>query len=97
MENTGKINEEKNDTGKNIEMSYEEALKKLEEIASKLEKGDLTLDESIEAFRKGMELSKYCAGKLDEAEKKISIFIENENGVISEEEFPPGSDSYGKK
>ena len=64
--------------------SFEEAINELEEIVDKLEKGELSLDESIELFQRGMELSKYCSGKLDDVEKKISVLIEDDKGNITE-------------
>jgi len=67
--------------------SFEEAVSELEDIVEKLEKGDLTLDESIEFFQRGVELSKYCSKRLDEVEKKISILVMDENGLIKEENF----------
>jgi exodeoxyribonuclease VII small subunit len=67
--------------------SFEEAIKELEAIVDKLEKGEIPLDESIEYFQKGMELSKYCTQKLNEVEKKISILIENEKGEMKEKPF----------
>jgi exodeoxyribonuclease VII small subunit len=68
--------------------SFEEAISELEIIVEKLEKGELTLEESLDHFQKGIELSKYCSKKLDEVEKKISILIENEEGNIKEEILP---------
>lgn len=68
--------------------SYEEAIAELEEIVGKLEKGDLSLDESIDYFQKGMELSKFCSKRLDEIERKITVLIEAENGEITEEVMP---------
>lgn len=68
-------------------MSFEKAISELEEIVQKLERGDLSLDESIEFFQKGIELSKFCSKKLDEIERKISILIEDEKGQIKEEPF----------
>ena len=59
----------------------------LEEIVKRLEKGELTLDESISCFRRGVELTKYCSKKLDEAERSITMLIEGENGV-TEKELP---------
>ena len=59
----------------------------LEEIVKRLEKGELTLDESISCFRRGVELTKYCNRKLDEAERSITMLIEGENGV-TEKELP---------
>jgi exodeoxyribonuclease VII small subunit len=66
--------------------SFEEAVKELEEIVEKLERGELSLDESLENFQRGVELSKYCSKRLDDVEKKISFLIENEKGEIIEEE-----------
>jgi len=71
---------------------FEEALKELEEIVEKLEKGDLSLDESIDYFQKGIELSKYCSKRLDEIERKISILVEDKNGQIIEEAFDVAED-----
>jgi len=68
-------------------ISYEDAILELEDIVKKLEYGELTIEESLNAFQKGIELSKYCNNKLDEMEKKISILLENEKGEIVEEPF----------
>ena len=59
-------------------LKFEEAIKKLEDIAKELERDDLTLDESMKKFEEGMALSKACKEMLDEAEKKITILINNE-------------------
>jgi len=72
----------------NNNITYEEAVAELEEIVKKLEKGELTLDESISCFQRGVELTKYCSKKLDEAERSITMLIEGENG-ITEKELPP--------
>jgi exodeoxyribonuclease VII small subunit len=68
-------------------ISFEDAMAELEKIVEFLEKGDLSLDESIELFQRGVELSKLCSNRLDEVEKKISVLIENEAGEITEEEI----------
>ena len=67
--------------------SFEEAIVELELIVEKLEKGELPLDDSIEVFQKGIELSKFCNKRLDEVERKISILVEDEKGDIKEEPF----------
>lgn len=62
-------------------MKFEDALKQLEEIVSKLEGGELSLEESMAAFEQGTKLCKFCNAKLTEAEKKIeqlSKVTENE-------------------
>ena len=69
-----------------MENTFEQSLKELEQVVLELEKGDLTLDKAIENFEKGIELSKVCSKKLDEAEKKINILVNND-GKIQEETF----------
>ena len=65
---------QKSSSSNSIEgMTFEKALASLEVIAQKLEKGELGLEESIEAFEDGMKYAKYCHEKLDEAERKIEI------------------------
>jgi len=67
--------------------NFEEAMNELEKIVEKLENGELTLDESLEAFQEGIELTKFCSKRLDEIEKKISILMENEEGKLEEKDF----------
>ena len=69
------------------EKSFEDNLKELEEIAKNLESGNLTLEEAIKEFEKDMDLSKKCTEKLEEAEKKINILVQDENGNLTEESF----------
>ncbi len=68
-------------------MSFEEAAKKLEKIVEELEYGELNLENSLQKFKEGIELSAYCNKKLDEVEKKISILIEENGGKIREQPF----------
>lgn len=65
--------------------SFEKAIAELEEIVKKLEKGELALDDSISCFQRGVELTKYCNKKLDEAERSITMLIEGENGILEKE------------
>ena len=53
-------------------LTFENALKQLEDTVSKLENNELTLDESIELYSKGNELSAFCLKCLDEAQLKIT-------------------------
>ena len=53
------------------ELNFEEALEKLAEINEKLESEEISLDESVKLFREGLELSKLCQKKLDEAKLEI--------------------------
>lgn len=70
------------------ELNFEELMLKLEDITNKLEKEQLSLDESVKLFEEGMQISKECNNKLEDAEKRITILI-NENNEIKEENFNP--------
>ncbi len=67
------------------EINFEEAMKKLEEIATELEKNELDLDTSVKKFEEGMELSKKCSQMLESAEKKISVLINTADGIVEED------------
>lgn len=67
--------------------TFENAMKRLETLVHELESGDLSLDESLKKFQEGIKLSKFCSGKLDETEKKVSILLKDEEGKVREEPF----------
>ena len=69
------------------EINFEDAMKELEEIANKLEKNDLDLDKSVEIFEEGMKLSKKCSKILENAEKRITILINDGKDNLTEENF----------
>ncbi len=66
--------------------SFEEQMESLEKIVGELEKGELNLDDSVAKFEEGIKISKECNKILEEAEKKITILI-NEDGELKEEKF----------
>lgn len=68
-------------------ISFEKAIDELELIVKKLEKGELTLDDSIKYFQRGIELTKYCSKTLDEAERSITMLVEGEDGAVIENEI----------
>jgi exodeoxyribonuclease VII small subunit len=68
---------------------FEEALKELEEIVNRLERGDLSLEEALKLFEEGVKLSRYCHKKLDEAQKKVEILLKNETGQMVHTPFEP--------
>ena len=70
-----------------MEDNFELNLKKLEELVKKLDSDELTLDESIALFEEGVKLSKKCSDKLESAERKINILLQDENGNEKEEKF----------
>ena len=59
---------------------FEAALSELEGIVRKLEEGDLTLENSLALYERGVELSRFCHARLEDAEKRIEIL--NERGEI---------------
>lgn len=55
-----------------MEMTYEKATLRLEEIVSSLEKNEVSLDESLKLFEEGTKLTAFCADKLKNAQQKIT-------------------------
>ncbi len=68
-------------------LSFEEALKRLEEVVEKLEGGDLPLEESLKLFQEGMDLVRHCQGLLKTAEAKVEMLVREEEG-FRKEPFP---------
>ena len=66
--------------------NFEENINKLETIVADLEKGDLNLDDSVKKFEEGIKISKECNKMLEEAEKKITILLQ-EDDKIEEKDF----------
>ncbi len=60
------------------DLTFEEAMKKLETIAGELENDNLDLDTSVKKFEEGMKLSKQCNKILEDAERKITVLIDGE-------------------
>jgi len=55
---------------------FEAAIAELEAIVKKLEDGELTLEQSLELYERGVRLSRYCHGRLEEAERRIEVLGE---------------------
>lgn len=62
--------------------SFEAALKQLEEIVQRLEKGEMALEESLKLYEEGIRLSRLCHGKLEEAEGKIEMLLKDAKGDV---------------
>ncbi|PTX53931.1 exodeoxyribonuclease VII small subunit [Melghirimyces profundicolus] len=73
------------------ELSFEEAIERLEEVVDQLENGNVTLEESIRLFEEGMKLSRYCGSKLDKLEQQVEMLVQ-ENGDWMKKPFQPGED-----
>ena len=71
----------------NKNISFEEALGRLEEIVKVLENGTAELDKSLDMFEEGISLVKLCTGKLDEAEQRIALLTKNSDGGYDDKPF----------
>jgi len=69
------------------DLSFEKALAELENIVSKLEEGNLPLNESLSLFEKGVKRAKFLREELEKAEKKTEILLKDESGKIKAEPF----------
>ncbi len=70
-----------------MEMTFEAALARLEEIVKELENGAAPLDQSLQLFEEGVRLVKFCGNRLDVAEQKIRILTKKEDGDYDEQPF----------
>ena len=55
---------------------FEAAIAELESVVKKLEEGDLTLEESLALYERGVQLSRFCHARIEEAERRIDILSE---------------------
>jgi len=62
--------------------TFEEQLTALERVVEQLERGELTLEESVKLFEDGVRLSKACKQELDAAEGRIEVLVEQGNGKM---------------
>ncbi|MBI4789068.1 MAG: exodeoxyribonuclease VII small subunit [Chloroflexi bacterium] len=67
--------------------SFESLFSELESVVAKLEAGDLSLDESLALFQRGMELAKKCGEMLEKAELRIKQLVPQANGELGVEDF----------
>jgi exodeoxyribonuclease VII small subunit len=71
---------------------FEEALQKLEAIVTQMEEGDLPLEETLKAFEDGVKLARFCANKLDEAERKVEKLMRDQAGKLQTTSFSEEED-----
>lgn len=67
--------------------NFEQSLKQLENIVAQMERGDISLEESIKLFEEDTKLADQCKQQLAEAEGKIEILIKQRNGAMKREPF----------
>jgi len=67
--------------------NFEQSLKKLESIVAQMERGDVSLEDSVKLFEEGSRLADQCKQQLAEAEGKVEILIKQRNGAMKREPF----------
>ena len=73
----------------NKELSFEEAIAKLDALVRRLESGELSLAESLDAYAEAVSLSRTCTSLLENAEPKIRILQAGESGEVTARPFTP--------
>lgn len=79
-------------------MTYEEAIKRLEELVHMLEDAEIPLEESLASFQEGIALSRYCREKLTEIEYRVEYLLKEEQQSLDQNcrensvENPDGND-----
>ena len=68
-------------------ITFEGALARLEEIVALLEKGDAPLDQSLELYEEGAALVLRCNTALEQAERRVTILMKNQEGTVTEQVF----------
>jgi exodeoxyribonuclease VII small subunit len=72
------------------ELKFEAAIEDLEQVVERLESGDLSLEDALAAFEKGVGLVRYCNQKLSEVEKKVELLIKDKEGQLQLKAFGNG-------
>ena len=72
---------------KDKQIQFEEAFKRLEDIVTKLESGDLSLEDSMTLFEEGIILTKTCKSRLEAAEQKIQLLFKDSDGNLALEDI----------
>jgi len=77
--------------------TFEAALKQLEEIVQRLERGELPLEESLKLYEDGIRLSRLCHAKLEEAEGRIELLMKDAKGdLVLDDQGRPKKTPFGQ-
>ncbi len=78
-------------TNRKKNIDFEKSLNELETLVESLESGDLTLEESLKAFEKGIRITRDCQQALTDAEQKVNLLTRNNEGDVESHPFdePP--------
>jgi exodeoxyribonuclease VII small subunit len=71
---------------------FETALEDLEQVVEQLDSGELSLEDSLAAFEKGVGLVKFCNEKLNEVEKKVELLVKDKDGKLQLKAFEDSSE-----
>lgn len=71
---------------------FEKALSELEELVRKLEQGELSLEQSLAAFERGVKLTRECQTALRSAEQRVQQLMQREDGTVESVPFQPDTD-----
>ncbi|MCL1791884.1 MAG: exodeoxyribonuclease VII small subunit [Peptococcaceae bacterium] len=75
-----------------MKLSFEDGLKRLEEVLRELEQPAVTLDASLGLFSEGVDLIRHCRTQLDQAEEKLQVLLEEPDGTVISRELTGLSD-----
>ena len=89
-----KKNPESADQAAATQIDFESALAELESLVEKMETGELSLEASLEAFERGVKLTRDCQGALRKAELRIqTLSEENDDIILDDDPVPPDEES----
>ncbi len=74
--------------------TFEERLTSLEAVVERLERGELSLDESVRLFEEGVHLSNACKQELDKAEGRIQVLVDAPNGTQQLADLDPDDEAF---
>lgn len=87
------VTKRKSTSAESSELTFEEAVKELEQVVRRLEGGDLSLDNSLAAFEEGIRLARACERQLEAAKGRVEMLLKKEGGGFREVPFEPGESS----
>jgi len=73
-------------------MTFEEALGQLEALVARLEAGDLPLEDALRAFEEGVRLTRLCAERLEDAQRRVHLLTRSPDGTEREVPFDLGNE-----
>lgn len=68
---------------------FEDSLSELEELVGKLESGDLSLDQSLAHFKRGVELTRHCQSILDDAQQTVEVLSQDQDDAVPDDTQDP--------